>query len=563
MNQAEPSTLGARGPSASQAPAPPVGVFPPPPRGTRWQPIPASAIPAGIRLPLPRYVTADSTFVYARGVLAMPDGRAWMILRVYPRVGGLRDRVDHYYQAVGVNDWIAARSTLGAPPGEGGWKAWTGDLPAPVAIAFQNGRRQGQDFRVTIGSHPWVVRSDARGRATYTLGAPPFVRRVSVSAWRWDGPLPASRDRLISRRPLVPISFLGEPANPWPPMGDGWAETAPDEETRGELVAGLLGELPVNCYVDTMSKTGLWRFFAYETGAGQKAIGSLRYWGATLGDPSSLGDVPTDKAGFDNSIAIGDTALAAGNWGAAITAYQSAGNLGATTLGPEIDAQTAGASQPITQQAWGINTTLATLPTDSSATAQDAQAAQGLVQQMKGLYEQAIQAGGSPAQPPPAQGALTQAAIAMNNALLAHGYKRGDQPLYRAFQSAAGLSPDGFPGQATMNALFNALAAAGELPAPVKIYPWLRSGGFDGVNAPTWAEWTGGAPAPVPGGGGVTPPAPGGGGGVTPPAPKPTVTQAGMSTGGTVAAVLGTVLVIGGVAWAAATGHLPHWATPK
>jgi hypothetical protein len=514
-------------------------------------------------LPQPLYVAKDATFIYARAVLAMPDGRAWMILRIYPRVGGLRQRVDHYYAAMSSNDWIARRGSLGAPAASSGWTGWTGDLPSPVAIAFQNGRKPGTDFRATIGSHQWIVRPDARGRATYTLGAPPYVRRVSVSAWRWDGPPPQERQMTLTRRPLRPVAFLGEPANPWPPMSDGWAETPPDDETRAELVPWLLGELPMNHYADTMSKTGLYRFFAYETGAGQKAIGSLRYWGATLGDPSTLGDVATDKAGFDNSVTIGDTAIAAGNWGGAVTAYQSAGNLGATTLGPEIDQQTGGASQPITQQAWGINTTLATLPSDASATQQDAQAAQGLAQQMGALYDQAIAQGSQPAPPtPPTSSSATQAAIAMNNALLAHGYKQRDQPLYRAFQSAAGLTPDGFPGTGTMNALFNVLAAAGQLPAPVKIYPWLRSGGFDGVNAPTLAEWTGGA-APTPGGGGVTPVTPPGGGGVTPPAKPPTVVQAGMSTGGTVAAVLGTVLVIGGVAWAAATGHLPHWATPK
>jgi hypothetical protein len=80
-------------------------------------------------------------------------------------------------------------------------------------------------------------------------------------------------------------------------------------------------------------------------------------------------------------------------------------------------------------------------------------------------------------------------ATAMNDALLAHGYKQADMGLYKSFQSAAGLTADGFPGSNTMQALFDTLAAAGQLPAPVKIYPWLSTGQYDGVNAPTLGEW--------------------------------------------------------------------------
>jgi hypothetical protein len=88
---------------------------------------------------------------------------------------------------------------------------------------------------------------------------------------------------------------------------------------------------------------------------------------------------------------------------------------------------------------------------------------------------------------------LATAASAMNDALLAHGYKQSDMPLYKAFQQAAGLTADGYPGSNTMMALFDALANIGQLPAPVKLYPWLSGPGYDGVNAPTMAEWSPGS----------------------------------------------------------------------
>lgn len=96
----------------------------------------------------------------------------------------------------------------------------------------------------------------------------------------------------------------------------------------------------------------------------------------------------------------------------------------------------------------------------------------------------------SPA-PAPALPAVQAAAVAMNDALGAHGYKQADQGLYRAFQKAAGLGADGFPGTHTMNALAQTLHDMGLIIAPVTVYPWSSSRGYDGVNAPTMAEWTG------------------------------------------------------------------------
>lgn len=104
--------------------------------------------------------------------------------------------------------------------------------------------------------------------------------------------------------------------------------------------------------------------------------------------------------------------------------------------------------------------------------------------------------------PPPGDSSPVQtAALRMADALTAHGYKQADQGLYRAFQAAAGLSADGFPGTGTMGKLTAVLATVGRPPPPVPVYPWHSmpgTSGYDGHNAPTWLEWTGQAPAPAP-----------------------------------------------------------------
>jgi hypothetical protein len=81
----------------------------------------------------------------------------------------------------------------------------------------------------------------------------------------------------------------------------------------------------------------------------------------------------------------------------------------------------------------------------------------------------------------------------MAGALNTHGYKRVDQGIYKAFQQSVALKADGYPGKGTMTALAHALAAMG-IPMPaVPIYPWYAkpgTSGYDGKNAPTWADWT-------------------------------------------------------------------------
>jgi hypothetical protein len=93
---------------------------------------------------------------------------------------------------------------------------------------------------------------------------------------------------------------------------------------------------------------------------------------------------------------------------------------------------------------------------------------------------------------------VQQAAVAMANALNTNGYRQADQGLYKAFQSAAGMTADGFPGRGTMQtnaqSLTNVLAQIGQPPPNVPVYTWHSmpgTTGYDGVNAPTWAQWSG------------------------------------------------------------------------
>ena len=106
---------------------------------------------------------------------------------------------------------------------------------------------------------------------------------------------------------------------------------------------------------------------------------------------------------------------------------------------------------------------------------------------------------------------LQKAAAAMNVLLNQHGYKMADMPIYKAFQQNAGLGADGYPGSGTMGKLIATLNAMSVPVAPVKVYPWKSTGGYDGVNAPTQAEWSGADSSPpgrlAPGGSTYQPPA--------------------------------------------------------
>ena len=87
---------------------------------------------------------------------------------------------------------------------------------------------------------------------------------------------------------------------------------------------------------------------------------------------------------------------------------------------------------------------------------------------------------------------LQQTAVAMRNALDMNGYRKSDQPIYKAFQKAAGTTQDGYPGTGTMGKLKAALDSIPQPMPNVAIYPWHSkpgTTGYDGVNAPSWAQW--------------------------------------------------------------------------
>jgi hypothetical protein len=123
----------------------------------------------------------------------------------------------------------------------------------------------------------------------------------------------------------------------------------------------------------------------------------------------------------------------------------------------------------------------------------------------------------------PAQTAMQKAAVKMLAALQAGlsnpdgrgAYRTEDQNVYKAFQQAARLRKDGFPGKGTIEragtspGLRGVLAALGlALPDGLVVFPWLPAGspggGFHRPNAPDMWEWDGSYARP----GGNQPPAP-------------------------------------------------------
>jgi len=122
-----------------------------------------------------------------------------------------------------------------------------------------------------------------------------------------------------------------------------------------------------------------------------------------FGDANAFATASADLATLLGGAKVrGDAALTGGDYGTAISEYQAGGNAGAVTVGPEIDNAGAGAvTQPLTQQAWVLNQSLAAI-TGSAQT--DAQKAQGLLLNMITLYSQAIAAGLQALQGPPGPG---------------------------------------------------------------------------------------------------------------------------------------------------------------
>lgn len=107
---------------------------------------------------------------------------------------------------------------------------------------------------------------------------------------------------------------------------------------------------------------------------------------------SQAGQVPATSAAdtiavMKSLVAAADSLLSSSAWDSALATYQSAGQLGATTVGPAIDAETGGKSKPETQQAWGINVQLAMIVADGRPDAP--YQAKALVSQMTSLYAKA------------------------------------------------------------------------------------------------------------------------------------------------------------------------------
>jgi hypothetical protein len=88
---------------------------------------------------------------------------------------------------------------------------------------------------------------------------------------------------------------------------------------------------------------------------------------------------------------------------------------------------------------------------------------------------------------------LKRTAHTMNAAIAQNGYSAADVPIYQAFQTAAGLKADGWPGQGTYNALVAALKTIPETPSSNlnPNYTFMNPPGWNGVSAPTTTQWWG------------------------------------------------------------------------
>jgi len=112
-------------------------------------------------------------------------------------------------------------------------------------------------------------------------------------------------------------------------------------------------------------------------------------------------------------ISQGAVAWNAGNYPAAVTAYQQAGQAGAQTVGPEIDsAGQPSVTQYYTQQAWNLNTALAAIPATTATQAQ-ALEAQTLAQKILSLYKAAIVAGTGAANAPSQSSSMLTTALVL------------------------------------------------------------------------------------------------------------------------------------------------------
>ncbi|MGH2998475.1 MAG: hypothetical protein ACRDNM_04165, partial [Gaiellaceae bacterium] len=92
--------------------SPPANVFPPPPAGSQWQPRAQSALPAGLQFPTPIAVFSNANDIFARALVPLADGSAFLLLRDYPRSSNFRTRNDFFYFAA------APRAAAPRAPGQ-------------------------------------------------------------------------------------------------------------------------------------------------------------------------------------------------------------------------------------------------------------------------------------------------------------------------------------------------------------------------------------------------------------------------------------------------------------
>lgn len=275
----------------------------------------------------------------------------------------------------------------------------------------------------------------------------------------------------------TPIAYKGRADHVWPPFAEGWAEVPFHHDPKAVETARLmLGALPPYHYADEVLPEGLYRFFAFETPVGV-SISALKFVGEAQTRALRVGQSPSAVADYIEQSSDGSAAPVEGG----LIQLESGGAV------PEDNSKVTGSGTG----GMGVKITAAAYPT------------------------------------------LQAAATAMYNAIQAHGYVRTDQPIYAGYQVKAGnLTVDAFPGTHTMASLKATLASMGVTMNPaIKVYPWLAttSGGatgvdaYDGVNAPTWAQWTG----------------QGSGGAVS--------TASAAGSGGAVAAIVAGLVVVGGV----------------
>ena len=126
-----------------------------------------------------------------------------------------------------------------------------------------------------------------------------------------------------------------------------------------------------------------------------------------VGAASDVANIPVDAYSSAETllanqvsavVAAGDTYMASSEYASAVSAYKAAGNAGASSVGPAIDAAVPAnlpLTQPLTQQAWTLNAALASV-NPTNPTQADANLAQSYAKQIVALYYQAIVTGRSP-----------------------------------------------------------------------------------------------------------------------------------------------------------------------